>query len=528
MVPAQHDEITALGAAEIARRIAAGDVSCREVVEAHIGRIEAVNPRLNALVVPLFDRARDEAWAADAARDRDEPLGPLHGVPFTVKEFFDVAGTPSTLGIPGRAGTHAPEDSPLVARLRQAGAILMGKTNVPQIGLMIETDNPLYGRTNNPWDLGRTPGGSTGGEAALIAAGGSPLGLGSDGGGSVRQPCHCCGIHGLKPTGGRLTTLGFYAGLPFPSMPREWAQPAPMARRVEDLALAMSVLVTPGPDADRRDPLVAPVPWGDPAAVRVAGLRVGFYTDDGHFPAAPALRRAVTEAADALRGLGAAVEPFQPTDVGEAVRVFSAHLYADGLDFGRPWLRGESIDWRTRTILRTFLVPGLLRPPLAWALERVGQRWAARIYRDVPRRRSTLAAYWRLIEAEEKYRTKFLCALDARRLDAIVCPPSAVPAVRHGGFLAGPSVSYTLLYSLLGMPAGVVAATRVRLGEESDRPPSRDVVERAARAAEADSAGLPVGVQVVARHWREDVALAVMAALEAHFGARPDYPANPP
>ena len=527
MASVHHDEITALGAAELARQVAAGELSSREVVEVHIRRIESVNPRLNALVVPLFDRARAEARAADAARRRGEPLGPLHGVPFTVKEFFAVEGTPSTLGIPGRVGRIAAADSPLVARLRRAGGILLGKTNVPQVGLMIETDNPLYGRTNNPWNLGRTPGGSTGGEAALIAAGGSPLGLGNDGGGSVRQPCHCCGIHGLKPTGGRLTLLGSYADLPFPSMPSRWVQPAPMARRVEDLALAMSVLTAPDSQLDRLDPLVAPVPWRDPWAVPMAGLRVGVYTGDGHFPAAPALRRAVEEAAGLLRGLGAIVEPFQPPDVGEAVRVYSAQLYADGLDFVRPWLRGGPIDWRTRTILRTFLMPGLLRRPLAWSLERIGQRWAARIYRDVPRRRSSLAAFWRLIDEEDAYRTKFLDALAARQIDALIGPPSAVPAVPHGGFLAGPSVSYTLLYNFLGMPSGVVAATRVRPGEESDRPPSRDVVARAARAAEASSAGLPVGVQVAAGHWREDIVLAVMAALEAHFAARPDYPMKP-
>jgi fatty acid amide hydrolase len=251
------------------------------------------------------------------------------------------------------------------------------------------------------------------------------------------------------------------------------------------------------------------------------------YSDDGYFPAAPAMRRAVLEAA-ALRGLGATVEPFRPPDVGEAVQLSFAHLYADGLDFARAWLRGEPLDRRIRAILRTFRVPSALRPPLAWALERAGQRRAARIYRDVPRRRLSLGAFWRLTEEEDAYRTRFLGVLDAGRFDAIICPPFALPAVPHGGYMAGPALSYTMLYNLLGMPPAVVAATRVRPGEESDRPSSQDVVEEAARAAEADSAGLPVGVQVVARHWREDVMLAVMAALERHFAARPDYPANPP
>ena len=283
------DEITRMGAAEIARRIAAGDLSCCEVLESHIRRIESVNPRINALVVPLFERARREAIAADAARDRGEPLGKLHGVPFTVKEFFGAADTAVTLGISGWAARVSAKDSPLVEKLRKAGAILLGKTNVPQIGLMIETDNPLYGRTNNPWNLSRSAGGSTGGEAALIAAGGSPLGLGSDGGGSIRQPCHCCGIHGLKPTGGRLSTVGLTGAAHFPNLPRAWVQPGPMARRVEDLTLAIEVLVAPV--SEPRDPLVAPVPFGDPSAVSVGELRFAMYTDDGYFPAAPAVRR---------------------------------------------------------------------------------------------------------------------------------------------------------------------------------------------------------------------------------------------
>ncbi len=159
-----------LGAEGIANRLASGDLSAREVVEEHIQRIEEVNPRLNAVVVPLFDQARNEAAAADAARSRGEPLGPLHGVPVTIKEQFLVAGTPTTVGLPGRVSHRAESDGPLVQRLRQSGAIVLGKTNVSQLLIYHESDNPVYGRTNNPWDPDRTPGGSSGGEAAIVAA----------------------------------------------------------------------------------------------------------------------------------------------------------------------------------------------------------------------------------------------------------------------------------------------------------------------------------------------------------------------
>ena len=201
-------EITAWGAAELARRIAAGELTSEEVVAAHIARIEAVDGQLNAVVTRTFDAAVSQSRQADAALARGERCGPLHGVPFTLKDCFDVAGLDSTIGLTHHVGQPAKESGPLVTRLLGAGAILLGKTNVPQLMVMHETDNPVFGRTNNPWNLERGPGGSSGGEAAVVAAGGSPLGLGTDLGGSIRQPAHACGICGFKPTNGRLSTRG--------------------------------------------------------------------------------------------------------------------------------------------------------------------------------------------------------------------------------------------------------------------------------------------------------------------------------
>jgi fatty acid amide hydrolase len=219
-------------AATILRRVATGAVSAAEVVNAYIGRIEDINPRLNALVVPLFDSARAAAAAVDTARARGRILGPLAGLPFTVKESFDVAGAPTTLGLQPRLQHRAAADAFYVARMRQAGAILLGKTN--------ENQNPVYGRTRNPWNPDRAPGGSSGGEAALIAAGGSVLGLGSDMGGSIRLPAHACGVHGIKPTSGRLTMAGL--AVLYTGQEAILAQPGPLARNVADLELAMQFL----------------------------------------------------------------------------------------------------------------------------------------------------------------------------------------------------------------------------------------------------------------------------------------------
>src|SRR5215469_7847359 len=232
--------LTSRSAAELASMLARGEVSAVEAVEAHIEQIERVNPKLNAVVFKRYDAARAEAKQADARRAQGEPLLPLHGVPITIKECLDLEGTPSTFGLPSRANSLAHQDDVYVARMRQAGAIILGKTNVSQLLLYYESDNPLYGRTNNPWNLERTPGGSSGGQAAIIAAGGSPLGLGTDIGGSLRIPATFCGIASLKPTAGRLPDPGRFS---VPIGQRAIvSQVGALARRVADVALGLEIM----------------------------------------------------------------------------------------------------------------------------------------------------------------------------------------------------------------------------------------------------------------------------------------------
>src|SRR5260221_14351964 len=208
MATKRQEALTSLSAPELANMIACGDLSSVEAVEAHIERIERVNPGLNAVVVKRYDAARAEARQADERRANGEVLGPLHGVPITIKESLDLIDTPSTFGLQSRGRILARQNDLYLARMRKAGAIILGKTNVAQLLYYIESDNPVYGRTNNPWNLDRSPGGSSGGQAAIIAAGGSPMGLGTDIGGSIRVPATFCGIAGLKPTAGRTPDAG--------------------------------------------------------------------------------------------------------------------------------------------------------------------------------------------------------------------------------------------------------------------------------------------------------------------------------
>jgi fatty acid amide hydrolase len=349
------------------------------------------------------------------------------------------------------------------------------------------------------------------------------LSLGSDIGGSVRFPANACGIHSLKPTSGRLTMLGH--GAIFTGMEAILAQPGPLARSVEDLSLALNVLAAPGQEAF--DLSVPPVSLREVKRELPREMRVAMFTDNGFFTAAPALRRAVREAADALRARGVTVDEWQPPDVDAAWRIYLGLAFGDGMSGARRALKGSRLDWRIRGITWGAAPPEIFYKLSAWQWALLGQK---RIGRDVRRlgARST-KAYWRLVDERTRYRTAFVEALDAAGYDAIICPADGLPALRHGSsFLLSNAMSYSNLFNLLGMPAGVVAATRVRADEESDRAPSFDVVERMARKVELGSSGLPVGVQVAARHWREDVALSIMFALEEHFTAQPDYPVSPP
>jgi fatty acid amide hydrolase len=515
------DDLTRLGATQIAARIARGESTAAQAVEQHIARISQVNPRLNAMTADRFDPARKEASDADARQRSGAALGPLHGVPVTIKECLDLQGMASTFGLQSRVQHCASEDEVHVARLRAAGAIPIAKTNVAQALFYYESDNPVYGRTLNPWNAQRTPGGSSGGEAALIASGASPLGLGTDLGGSLRVPAAFCGIASFKPTSGRCDDFGrFSAPLGQRAVP---SQTGVLARHVEDLALGLEII-----NGGARPP-VPGQPLLDFRSVNVSGLRVAWYTDDGTFSPAPAVARAVRESADVLRAAGATVTAWQPPDVRDAMNICYGILGGDGFALlkrnmgkGRraPQL-GQlmSLASLPRGVVQLMraLMRGVGQPSLALGLEPFG-------FRDT-------AHYWTLVEAQHDYRLRFEQALDRADggpFDLILCPPCALPALTHGATKELATVgAYACLYNLLGYPAGVVPVTRVGAQEQSGRAPSRDVVQKLAREVELGSEGLPVGVQVAARPWNEHVALAAMAVIERAARTKSGYPECP-
>jgi amidase len=349
---------TSLAATEMARLVRERDLSPVELVEAHLARIEALNPRLNAFVAIDAEGARAAAHRAESAARHGGPIGPLHGVPLSMKSTVEVAGMPWDVGSRSRAGVRGASDAPIVRRVKAAGAIVLGVTNVAEQLMAWETDNALYGRTNSPWDLARTPGGSSGGEAAAIAAGLSAGGVGSDGGGSIRVPAHFSGICGLKPTPGRVPATGH-----FPTCAGPFSLTGvigPMARTIDDVELLLSVMA----GADAGDPNAHPVPLGSvpwPGSVPEAGteVTVAFFEDDGRTPVDPDIRAAVRRAADALAAAGLTVVEWRPPWLerarelwweffGRAIRLLLEPSLAGHEDEVHPLLV-EFLGWARRT-----------------------------------------------------------------------------------------------------------------------------------------------------------------------------------
>lgn len=316
-------ELWQQSAITLARRIAAREVTSAEVIDAHLARIEAVNPALNAVVRVLADDARAGAAQADAKQASGEPLGPLHGVPFTVKENIDMAGLPTTWGVPMLAGAVVPADAPVVERMRGAGGIPIGRTNLPDMGLRVHTHSSLHGLTRNPWDRTRTAGGSSGGEGAALSSGMSPIGLGNDIGGSLRNPANACGIASIKPTQGRVPDAGYVPSENRLLSAQMMLSQGPMARTVAEVRLGLQILNGAHP----RDPWSVDMPFiGRPIAgvikVAVVPAPPGGSTD-------PVIASAVRSAADALSNAGYDVTEACPPDYEAAVAAWSRFLLGD-------------------------------------------------------------------------------------------------------------------------------------------------------------------------------------------------------
>ncbi len=446
----------------MATEIRSGKVTSRELVEACYKRIEQVNPLINAVVQRCTERAILEAERFDRMTVNRNFQGPLHGVPMTIKDSFDTDGIITTGGTLGRKD-HIPKmDAPVVNRLRQAGAILLGKTNTPELTLSGETNNLIYGRTSNPYDLDRSPGGSSGGSAAIVASGGSPFDLGSDTGGSIREPAHLTGITGIKPTSGRTPRTGHivsYDGGVLDGL----TQIGPMARYIDDLNLILPIICGP----DGCDPSTVPVPLHKACDVSVSDLRIAWYADNNIVAANENIQRVIEETANSLKQDGLSVTHKVLPHMQQLV------------DLVTQLRQSTNVGFILRLLQRCGTEnPG---PDLATYLNERGMESSNNI--DPA-----------LIEKIDRCKSQALSFF--KNYDVILCPASKELARHHNASLTDTykDWSYMIIHNLLGWPGVTV------------------------RAGTSKDGMLPVGVQVVAAPWREDHALALAKRIEVLMG----------
>lgn len=444
-----------------------GKVSISELAEAHIAQIERLNPRLNAFADFDPDCVRAEARRLEAQPSINAPL---RGLPVTVKSSIATTGYKCEIGSLIHQGNVPREDAVVVARLRAAGALILGTTNCPEFLMAYETDNLLHGRTSNPWDLTRTPGGSSGGESAAIAAGMSAAGLGSDSGGSVRVPAHFTGICSLKPTPGRIPGTGHLPPCvgPFSVL----GAIGPMARTIEDVTLLFRTLS----GQDPTDPISPPVALRSPSSLALKKKKIGFFEDDGLVPVTPETRAAVQSAAAALRDAGFRVEPFRPRTLEQLRKLWTTFFVQCGAMFYEPIIRGKRSQ---------------LSPIFSEFLQIADSRG--------------LLSSTELLNAWAE-----LDLLRAKTLDelseypVLLCPVASVPAWRHGErawTIDGQNIEYldavrhTQWFNVLACPAAVVPVGKGMEG--------------------------PIGVQIAGRPFEDEIVLGIADVVDCAFGYRP-------
>ncbi len=456
-------------AVDLAQAIRLRTISSREAVEACLARLHDVNPKLNAVVEILAEEALTSADAADAKLKRGEVLGALHGVPLTTKQNVDQQGLATVNGVAAFRELIASEDSPSVANLKRAGAVIIGRSNTPAFSMRYDTDNDVHGRTFNPWSHERTPGGSSGGSAAAVAAGIGPIAHGNDYGGSIRYPAYCCGVAGIRPTFGRVPSFNATAKAERPPTAQMMSVQGPLARRVRDLRIALAAMA----QADTRDPWWVPAPLEGPAPQRP--VRVALVTDTQGWYASSEVLHAVREAGAALQAAGYAVEEAVPPAIEAAVALWHRIVMSDV----------RTTQWDTIKRLGDARVV------------RATERWM----QSVPQ--LSLEEYTQALADRAKHVRDWLCFME--RYPLVLGPNSGEVPLPIGFDLGGEhgrrltaAQSLMTIVNLLGFPA---VAVPVGLVAAADAP-----------------RGLPLGVQIIASRFREDLALEAAEVVEAAHG----------
>lgn len=496
--------LLALTLPQLVQKLHNGELSPEAALFTYVGKAWEVNKETNCVTNYLADC---ETQLSQAPKQ-----GLLYGVPVSLKECFSYKGQDSTLGLSVNEGVPAEYDSVVVQVLKLQGAVPFVHTNVPQSMFSYDCSNPLFGKTTNPWDPSKSPGGSSGGEGALIGAGGSLLGLGTDIGGSIRFPSSFCGICGLKPTGNRLSKIGL-KGCVYGQLAVQLSV-GPMARDVESLALCLRALLCE--DMFRLDPTVPPLPFREEIYASSRPLRVGYYVTDKYTMPTPAMKRAVLEIKQRLKAAGHTLVPFLPSNIPYALETLSTGgLFSDGGGSFLQNFKGDFVDPCLGDLIWILKLPEWLKGLLAFVLKPLLPRLAA--FLSSMKSRST-GKLWGLQHEIEVYRSSVITQWRALDLDVLLTPMLGPAMDLNAPGKATGAVSYTLLYNCLDFPAGVVPVTTVTLEDEAQmehcRGYFRDTWDKVLWKAMKKSVGLPVAVQCVALPWQEELCLRFMREVE--------------
>ena len=487
---------------DLKQALISGAIVSEEVAYHFILKARETNPDLNAIVLDRYEKALGEAKAADESLRNGSRPGKLHGLPITIKECLDLAGTPSTFGLLRRKQDIPSESDPYVAALQAAGAIILGKTNVSQMLMFLETENPVYGTTNNPHSPIHSPGGSSGGEGAIVAAGGCIAGLGTDIGGSVRIPAAFSGICSIKPTMDRCPDHARF----IPNQPDLPVKSVTgiLAREVDALESLLGV-INPGS--------ATPIP--DSREVPIDKLRVGYFFSDNLFEPMSAIRATVEEAVQIVRSAGAEVVAFEPPNLAEAEEIYFRILAANKGELFAGNLQNDKPVPQAAGLVRLARAGSLARRTLRILASAAGQRSLSRIIPYFGGSGSAYIEEW--AARQSSYIERYLSAMSDSpigRLDAVISPVCAVPAYLHRtADRLGLGGTYCLQHNLTGFPAGVATLRAIRPYEAIARPLAADLSVRTAARTEAASAALPLAVQVAGRPWEEHKVLALIRLL---------------
>jgi len=520
----QERNIVAMSATQLVQKMSKGELSARLVLHCMLSRLLAAQNEFNVLSESNFQQALDAAEKADAVlKSSGRPIGSLHGLPISVKDSVRIAGLDTTLGLVRYSAQPASDDALIVKLLKAQGASIHCKTNIPQTLLSFECSNPLHGRTLNPYNKNLTCGGSSGGESALLACRGSVLGIGTDIGGSVRIPAHFCGNTALKPTARRVSLQGFR-----PSVPGQEAIPAvagPMASCVEDLTLMLRELwVQAAWDADHD---LVPLSFNSEEFRRDSKLNVGYYVDDGFLEASPACARAVMTAVEALRKDGHRVTEFRPPLIADVIAIYYALITSDRAQTISRQLEGEVWEDYCKTLITGVRLPPKLKALVSWILKNVVKDEKAALITGATRERS-VAELWSLQSARKQLRQQFFEEWKrAGDFDVVLCPVHVLPAVPHHTFKKiSFTCSYTLVYNVLDLPAGVLPVTTVDREKDAYTYPARGILAKTARSCYnlEEQHGTPLGVQVVGQPFKDETVLRAMRIIERLVDFKPRTP----